>query len=160
MKNYLLIYLTIFQFFQILNASTDSLSKEFILPAGTPVLLALNESLDARFVEIGHTVDLLVYNPVKIKGAMVIPAGMEAIGRIRSVRNPCVGICTYHESELTIVVERVNLQNGQVIYLRGLPFTKKGNAYLREPAFVKIGTLLRARILNNERIKGLENNEH
>lgn len=148
----LVIYLTLFYCQASSLANPDSLSQYILLPAGTTVSLSLNEDLNSDQVSVGQSIEFFVHNPVIIKGHEVIAKGQVAIGRVKSVEKTCFGACGFHEAKITIIAEQVQTKSGLVIYLRGIPFTRKGDGYSYSPATATIGTIIRSRVLNNEKL--------
>jgi len=60
--------------------------KEIKLGAGVPLLLALKEEINGKYVQVGYIAKFVVIRPVKVDGIIVINTNAEAIGRIAEVK--------------------------------------------------------------------------
>ena len=60
--------------------------KEVRLGAGVPILLALKEEINGKYVQVGYIAKFIVIRPVKVDGIIVINTNAEAIGRIAEVK--------------------------------------------------------------------------
>lgn len=57
------------------------------IPAGTPVSLKLDQTVDSKTAQTGQKVRFSVLNDVKVKGRVVIKAGTQAIGEVVHARD-------------------------------------------------------------------------
>ena len=69
------------------SASEASAPVSIVLPAGTPIRVRLNTTLDTRRTERADPFTAVVYAPVVRNGAVVIPRGTNVQGLVVSSRN-------------------------------------------------------------------------
>lgn len=71
----------------ILNYHALAIASIIEMPAGTPVSLSFDKTLDADEIKEGDKVDLTVVEPVKINGFVAIKAGTPVTGEIVHLKN-------------------------------------------------------------------------
>jgi len=123
------------------------------IPAGTPVTLELIENVNSDEVQIGHPVKFMVRRDVVVDGKVVIRTGDMAEGWVKDVLPTCPRRCNRRCASLTITARTVRTVSGQVIYLRSIPHEVKDKCCCNQPAVAKVGTVVRAYVLNNARIQ-------
>lgn len=144
---YFLFALAIFLLAQpgFLNASP--LTTNVDLPAGTLVLLEVNEQVKSEQMTVGRIIKCQVMADVVINGKIVIRTGAVATARVKRIKSN-----TYNEpEELTLTAISAKAVDGQMIALSGIEQTAKG-AFPNEPVRLHIGTSLSANVTNNYRI--------
>ena len=153
-----------FSIFNLVNVNLDSnlftnadiiestiVDEQVILTAGTVVSLKTIEDISLEEVSVGNTIDFFVRNDVVVDGNVVIATGTIGEGRIKKISRSCNGRCT----KLTITAETVQTVDGQRIYLRSIPFSKKfhDNNWGYEKTIIPAKTNLSARVLNDVKIE-------
>ena len=91
------------------------------IPAGTPVIVAVNAAITPEAVNIGDAVELSVTSDVVIDGKVVIKAGARASGEvINAKKRNYIGI----PSEIAISVRSVQAVDGTTVMLSGTKVVK------------------------------------
>ena len=126
------------------NISGKALDQLVTLAGGTVVHVVLNEIIDAESVSVGNSIDLLVRSNVVVNGKILIAAGAQATGWVKSVQRnrKC--------SEITITVENAMSVDGQLVNLRSIPCVIKAGS--GDDTSATIGTSISARVLNDTKI--------
>lgn len=100
----------------VLNFQVLAMASMIEIPAGTPVSLMFEKSLDADEIKQGDIVDLTVMEPVKINGFIAIKAGTPVTGEIVYLKNNGIlGI----PGEIKVGNLNLKTSQGDVIHLRG-----------------------------------------
>lgn len=126
-------------------------AQKLLLKAGTPISLQLNQSLNSDEAQQGSIVELMVRTDVIVNGKVVLRAGSLAEGWIKEVYRGCKR-CSTMCAKIVISVQSAQAIDGQRIYLKGIPYTVKGDCRKFDTAKAEIGTVLSARVLNNVRV--------
>jgi len=91
------------------------------IPAGTPVIVAVNTILTPEAVNIGDAVELSVTSDVVVDGKVVIKAGARASGEVTNAKKRnYIGI----PSEIAISVRSVQAVDGTTVMLSGTKVAK------------------------------------
>ena len=94
-----------------------------LLPAGTPVQVALDKEIDHDMVKTGEVIPGHVITPVKHNGVVVIPAGTPVKGVVtRRKNNSIAGIA----GAIELGNFKVSTPNGEMIPLNG-NYQRKGD---------------------------------
>ena len=119
-----------------------------IIPAGTPVFLELNQSINSEHQEVGHSVKLRIRSNVVVNGKVVIATGTVARGRVVEVQKSCnlCEACPTPCGRVVIEVQSTTSVNGSAVYLEGSPHLSTGKCCGVGPATIPIGTVLDATV--------------
>ncbi|MDD5555964.1 MAG: hypothetical protein PHN82_01810 [bacterium] len=81
------------------------------LPAGTPLQIILESTLDSRTAREGDAVRARLAAPVTAAGATVVPAGAALAGRVTKVSGPQVGLM---KAKIEFSLDRLQTRRGTV----------------------------------------------
>ena len=111
----------IFAFFSLLFASlistnAQSNSSIYELPAGTKMLVQMDNEINSKVSSINDTFTTKVIAPVIIRETVVLPTGTIIEGQVTKVRPASAG----KNGSLTVIFEMLRLANGDKRELEGI----------------------------------------
>lgn len=123
---------------------TSDTPKEFVtLQAKTPISFILKENIYSDKLKKGQTIFFIVQNSVFVDGKIVIRSGTIAEGRVKGINLKANGNC----KSFAISMERVQAVDGQIIYVRSLPYIKQRIEYKEHMNLCKALTIHRGTLL-------------
>ena len=126
--------------------------ESVIIPAGTPVSVRLNGTVNSDEVEIGNIIKLRVSDPIVINGQVVVAQGAPAEGEITNVKrlNNCESCPTEFQS-VEITVTRVKAVDGTYIMVDPTPHVARGKCP-KCAVVLNQGINMQANVQSNTRI--------
>ncbi|MEZ5426165.1 MAG: hypothetical protein R2747_07875 [Pyrinomonadaceae bacterium] len=90
--------------------TTNSDSSIYQLPAGTRILVQMDNEINSKVSSINDTFTAVIAEPVKVREAVVIPIGVVVEGRVTKVKSAAIG---RKDGTLNVVFERLLFKSGE-----------------------------------------------
>lgn len=98
----------------VISAQSGSLYR---LPAGTKIVLRMDEGISSKFSSVNDTFTTTVATPVLIREAVVLPAGTVVRGRVEAVSKADIG---GKRGKIGVKFEALQFENGEKREIEGV----------------------------------------
>jgi hypothetical protein len=110
-----------------------SSTETVVVPAGTPVVVRLQNSISSASATPGQSFDFTLVEPIVVSGKTIAPAGANGVGRVVAARNSGR---LHNAGYLRIAMASIDLQGKQVpvqsssIFISGGRYGKRNTAFI------------------------------
>ena len=101
----------------IAEAQVDSVAGIYQLPAGTKILVKMDNEINSKVSGVNDTFTATIAEPVTVRNTVVLPIGAVVEGRITKVKRASTG---RSDGDLKVVFEILRLKDGENRPIKGI----------------------------------------